>query len=248
MNYQAPPWQQTLEGPALQALLQHLAACPLPFLASPLHAPTKPASSGAQPATKQLALGNTVVTLPRADEAGDTQVSAVVSDLLEDLGGSPLEFGESRRFFELDDESDRVAVERLRSILVACWLLHHTELLRFVQRSTRSQPPTGGATLPRVRAFLAKGLDELAALVPAERWVHDVDRREELVRHGLLALGLRPAGESVEIAADRLTTLNSCERARVVEQARLAEERARLVREELARKAAEEAAAQYQNY
>jgi hypothetical protein len=61
----------------------------------------------------------------------------------------------------------------------------------------------------------------------------------------LRALDLRPAGESVVQAQDRLTTLDSVERVRVIKEARAAEERARKIREEMARKAAEEAAAAY---
>ncbi|MBP7601669.1 MAG: hypothetical protein KA750_09995, partial [Thermoflexales bacterium] len=58
-------------------------------------------------------------------------------------------------------------------------------------------------------------------------------------------LALRPAGESVAQAQDRLATLNTAERQRVIQAARAAEERARAVREAMARKAAEEAAAKY---
>ena len=51
-----------------------------------------------------------------------------------------------------------------------------------------------------------------------------------------------PAGETLAQAQDRLTTLNSAERARVMKAAQAAEQRARQIREELARKAAEESA------
>ncbi|OOK67654.1 hypothetical protein BZL30_7641 [Mycobacterium kansasii] len=52
-----------------------------------------------------------------------------------------------------------------------------------------------------------------------------------------------PAGETVEQAADRLSTLDSATRARVEAEARAAEARAKEVRAALARKRAEEAAA-----
>jgi uncharacterized protein YoxC len=55
-------------------------------------------------------------------------------------------------------------------------------------------------------------------------------------------LGLRPGGESESQALDRLTTLNTAERQRVIRAAREAEERARAIREAMAKKAAEEAA------
>jgi hypothetical protein len=93
--------------------------------------------------------------------------------------------------------------------------------------------------------LLTKGLKDVAALVDSQKFVSDPDRREELARLCLKGLGLRPAGESLAQAQDRLTTLDSAERVRVVKAAREAEERARLIREEMARKAAEEAAANY---
>jgi hypothetical protein len=57
----------------------------------------------------------------------------------------------------------------------------------------------------------------------------------------LKSLGLRPAGESIAQAQDRLTTLSTAERQRVILAARQAEERARQIREAMAREAAREA-------
>jgi hypothetical protein len=78
--------------------------------------------------------------------------------------------------------------------------------------------------------------------VAAKKFVTDPDRREELARVALARLGFRPAGETLAQAQDRLTTLNSAERARVMKAAQIAEQRARQIREELVRKAAEESA------
>jgi hypothetical protein len=94
----------------------------------------------------------------------------------------------------------------------------------------------------------------LAQVASAAAFVQDEDRREELVRLCLSGLGLVPDGETPNQAEDRLTALSSVARVRAVaaakEKLRLAKEeaereeaRARQVREELARKAAEEAAA-----
>src|SRR5437764_887594 len=77
---------------------------------------------------------------------------------------------------------------------------------------------------------------------PARKFIEDPDRREELVRVSLAAIGCRPAGESEAQAEDRLTSLSSGERQRVVEASRAAELRARKIREELRKKAAEESA------
>lgn len=105
-----------------------------------------------------------------------------------------------------------------------------------------ARPELAGASLKFLNSDL---LGQLANLVPARTVVRDADRREELVRLCLRELGLKPAGESDAQAADRLTTLDSVERNRVILKTRSAEARARQVREAMARKRAEEAAARY---
>jgi len=58
----------------------------------------------------------------------------------------------------------------------------------------------------------------------------------------LASAGLRPAGESRNVAEDRWLAVSSRERTRLAAASRAAEERARQIREALARKAAEESA------
>jgi hypothetical protein len=167
---------------------------------------------------------------PLVGSVGVIHVAAVVSDLLRDLGGAALTAKQAGPFQPADRKKHR---NRLQTVLVACWLLHDSWFLqqrRFV---------------PAVQRFLYEGLDSLAALVPASRLATDPDRREEFARLALRALGLRPAGETAAQAEDRLTTLSSVERQRVIHEATVAEERSRKVREAMAKKAAEEAAAKY---
>lgn len=73
-------------------------------------------------------------------------------------------------------------------------------------------------------------------------YVDDIDRREEFIRVVLDTLELRPEGETPDQAQDRLASISSAERMKLIAASRAAEERARQVREALARKAAEEAA------
>ncbi|HEX7378914.1 MAG TPA: hypothetical protein VF278_17460 [Pirellulales bacterium] len=117
---------------------------------------------------------------------------------------------------------------------VVLWLLRDEWFL--------ARPELADASLTFLRSEV---LAQLASLVPAEAVVSDADRREELVRLCLKELGFCPAGESEAQAADRLTTLDSVERDRVIRETRSAEARARQVREAMARKRAEEAAARY---
>lgn len=161
---------------------------------------------------------------PRAGGRGTVEVAAVISDLLRELGGAPLTKAQAEALVRANPKIQR---NRLSLMLVACWLLGDP----WFQQSGRFAP---GAL-----SFLSEGLNELAAMIPATAMVTDPDRREELARLYLKQLGLRPAGESEAQAQDRLTTLSSTERRRVVQAARAAEERARKIREEIARRKAQ---------
>jgi len=187
----------TEEGPDLASLVHRLSECPPEFLEE-----------------------------PRIGEAGRVVASAVVFDLLADLGGT----GEAdvKLPFVTADRSDRNA---LRIVLVSCWLFHDDWF--------RAR---GGLAL-RAHGFLVEEPQILAHVVDAERFVTDPERREELVRHVLARCDLRPRGESEEQAVDRRTSLDSVERRKIIAATRKHEERAARVREELARKAAAEAAA-----
>lgn len=163
---------------------------------------------------------------PRLGRKGRVIVPAVVGDLLVALGGNALT-AEQAKVFEPKDE--KTARNRLRLILIGCWLLHDPWLVEHQPHSA-------------VLELLALGLDEVADLTNASKFVTDPDRREELARLCLKGLGLRPLGESEAQAQDRLATLNTAERQRVIKATREAEARAQQIREEMARKAAEEAA------
>ena len=167
---------------------------------------------------------------PRIGSAGEVHVGAVVADLLRDLGG-PLPTPAQVAAFQ--PRAARPYRNWLQLVLIGSWLLHDPWF--------QSQARFGPAAVD----FLTGGLTQLAGLAQAPTFVTDPDRREELVRLCLRDLGLRPEGESVAQAQDRLATLSTAERSRVMAAARQAEERARAVREAMAKQAAEEAAAQY---
>ncbi len=88
-------------------------------------------------------------------------------------------------------------------------------------------------------------LPTMAQVLNPEKCITDPDRREELARHCLSALGLHPAGETIEQAHDRQMTLDSVERQRIVSATAAAERRAREVRQAMALKAAQESASRY---
>ncbi|MGV7254980.1 MULTISPECIES: hypothetical protein [Mycobacterium] len=164
---------------------------------------------------------------PLIGDRGVVAVAAVVGDTLAALGAAlPDDWVAGLT----PGQTDAATENWLRAALVSCWLA--------TDESARSL--LSGTALLR---FLGEELWAMAALVRAELLVRDPDRREELARLVFRRAGVVPAGETVEQAADRLSTLDSATRARVEAEARAAEARAKEVRAALARKRAEEAAA-----
>jgi hypothetical protein len=162
---------------------------------------------------------------PRDPAAVD--VVAIVSDHLRDLQ-MDLDCLRTlgRRLAQADIRHQRLAA-------ITTWLLREDWFLAQSQLADS------------IGRLLIEGLRDLAATISPELTVTDADRREELVRMVLAALGLRPEGETVQQASDRLKALDSVERVRVITQTRAAEARARQIRQEMARRRAEEAAARY---
>lgn len=172
---------------------------------------------------------------PRWGGAGFLNVAALVYDTLDFLGDPPINSIALAPFWSLleTEGSTTSAQERLRLTALACWLLNDSYF--------RGRGDLGPAAL----GFLHTGWGELPSVVKARDAVAVPERREEFARRLLKALGLRPDGETPAQAEDRLGALDSVELRRVMEVARLAQERTKSVLEAMRKKAAEEAAAQY---
>jgi hypothetical protein len=168
------------------------------------------------------------LSAPRAGGHDGIRVEAVVHDIIVGLGGA----SPASKALEVFGPPADTPPRALSLVLIACWLLHDGW---FVAHGGRFAPPA--------LAWLQSGLKGLSALVSPESFVRDPDRREELARLCLAALGLRPEGETEEQAEDRLRTLDSVERARLLRDTREQQERARRLREAMKKKEAEEAAA-----
>lgn len=167
---------------------------------------------------------------PRPWNPQGVPLGAMLGDLYETLVRNP----PPADFLKAVLPRDASAAERNRIgwVSAACWLLMHPDL--------RTSRPDAN----RLKAFLA---DELRGLAAVAHWdsLADGERREELLRRTLRMCRLTLPGESAAEADDRLTQLDSVGRDRLV---RDAAERDRLRRElqaEMARRAAEEAAARY---
>lgn len=153
---------------------------------------------------------------------GFVQVSAVVADLFRARADrEPL-------VRELDDyelpartkpATRKQARRHLRTAMLACWLLHDETFAALE-----------GDALHRL---LGERLRALSKIVAPSAFLDDPDRREELVRVCLDALGIAPAGERLEDAEDRLTTLDSVHRKRLLAEARQREEERERRRREL---------------
>jgi hypothetical protein len=166
---------------------------------------------------------------PEGFRAGQVRVRAVIADVCESLFGSPPENGIMAAFEPC--RVDRGERNRLGWVLAAAHVLYH--------------PALRGLQLSRgeVERFLTEELAVLSTAAAFGQLDGDEERREELVRRALRACHVRLPGESVNEAEDRLRQVDSVERRRVLVAAAEREKRAREVREAMARKAAEEAAA-----
>ena len=167
---------------------------------------------------------------PFLDGAGSVHSAALVSDVFLTMGRNVLNGAEAQAIGQAGG-TKRKRVNRLRIIQVACWLLGGDW---FAGRKDLCD---------EAYSFLKEGLDDVAYYVDAGLFVTDQDRREELARLMLAALGLTPEGETETQARDRLTGLDSAARHKVIQETKKAEERAKKIREEQAKKAAAEAAA-----
>lgn len=167
---------------------------------------------------------------PPKNYKGEIQTASVVNDLLLELG----------------------LIEDPKIIYNALQLKHSAENANYLQLLLITsyligdiwfiQPKKYG--LKTKELFLNK-LKPLALLIEAKQFVLDSERREELIRFCLKELNLKPNGESDTHASDRLTTINSIERQRLIEESKAAQKRAQELREAIARQEAEEAASKW---
>ena len=152
---------------------------------------------------------------------------AIVYDLLLDTGDKPLSADEIKA---LENTAGEKNYYRLVAIL--CHIYHDQFFLE-------NKP---GAGLVRKLIF-SKKLKSLGAVTDSDSvFISDPDRREELCRLALLAVNMFPAGEDENRSRERLTTLDSIERKKILDKTRQAQQRAREIREAMLRKEAEEAA------
>jgi hypothetical protein len=168
-----------------------------------------------------------------SQDQGIVSTAAMLSDLLLALGGLALSEPTSRAMLDYYTASRG---NLLRVVQLACYVCRDDWFVRY------SRTAAGGGLAARAATMAAEGFNGLSQHATADYLFGDPEGREELCRRILMGLDLLPQGETESQAADRLAALDSVERARVIEQTRAAQRRAREIREAMARKAAEEAA------
>jgi hypothetical protein len=160
---------------------------------------------------------------------------ALVADTLDLINPAPLQTVLADALAGRYPPAQRYAPAHTAAVAVSCWLLSSPELV---------------AVFPyprRVHAITAiNALCGFSDSVPTVEWLGaDPERQEEVARAVLRSLGLRPGGESHVIAEDRWTSVSTRSRTAALAQAARDQLRAEELAAALAKKKAEEAAAQY---
>ncbi len=165
------------------------------------------------------------IGLPMQKGCGEVATEALVNDALRAITGSLT----APRLVEID--ADRRSENELRLMQVCCWLMTH--------------PSFSGTSCEKLQKFLLTGLGDVAEVVNTEAWISDEERAEELARLLLAAIDKIPANESAAEARDRLDSVNTVQRRKVIEESRAAIERTRELRRKMAEAKAREAANVY---
>ena len=158
----------------------------------------------------------------------EINIPGIISDLIFEAGGGiPVPHSLAAFMYKPNEKNTNY----LRVVTLCCYLFH---MDWFIESQSFAQG--------MLKFLKSSRLLELAKIVNYKDFIQDMERREELVRMCLDSLKLYPHGENEILAKDRLTTLDSMERKRIIEKSRLAQERAQELRTAMARKKAQEAA------
>ncbi len=156
-----------------------------------------------------------------AGKKGDVvHVEAVIADLFRARSTRTPAVSELEIFQRPTDRNKKARRRKARHLelaLVASWLLADEAFGRL--------PDT------RLLELFRNGLEDLSGLVMPRAFLEDPDRREELVRVCLRKFKILPMGETRADADDRLETLDSIRRDRLMRRAREREQEREAERE-----------------
>ncbi|PKH51775.1 hypothetical protein CXF68_14255 [Tenacibaculum sp. Bg11-29] len=120
-----------------------------------------------------------------------------------------------------------------KAIHISIWLLNH--------HCFANTP----SIVDKLYVFWFEELSNTSAYVNFKKWVNDEERAEEMVRLLLKCCEVLPSNENLEEAADKLSSLSSVDRHKVIEDSYNAHERVMKIKKEMAEKKAREAANAY---
>jgi hypothetical protein len=120
-----------------------------------------------------------------------------------------------------------------QAIHVSAWLLSHQN---FINKPSIED---------KLYNFWFEELREASAYVKFNEWVSDDERAEEMVRILLNCCEIIPNGENQDESTDKLSSLSSADRHKVLKQSYEAHERIMNIKREMAEKKAREAANTY---
>lgn len=119
------------------------------------------------------------------------------------------------------------------AIHISIWLLSH--------KNFAYQPEVA----EHLNQFWFDELKLASNFVPFKNWIDDEERAEEMVRLLLNCCEIIPESESAEEAADKLESISSADRQKVLAESNAANERIMKIKREMAEKKAREAANTY---
>jgi hypothetical protein len=120
-----------------------------------------------------------------------------------------------------------------RSIHISLWLLSHRNFIN------------SALIEDKLYNFWFEELSEASLYVKFKEWISDDERAEEMVRLLLHCCKIIPDGENQDEAADKLSSLSSADRQKVLKQSYEAHERIMNIKRAMAEKKAREAANTY---
>lgn len=120
-----------------------------------------------------------------------------------------------------------------RAIHISIWLLSHPNFIN------------SPLIEDKLCNFWLEELSEASLYVKYKEWINDDERAEEMVRLLLHCCEIIPNGENFDEAADKLSSLSSAERNKVLKESYKAHERIMQIKKEMAEQKAREAANTY---
>ncbi|OXA75690.1 hypothetical protein SAMN05444397_11537 [Flavobacterium aquidurense] len=138
-----------------------------------------------------------------------------------------------RNDFNISSNLGTIDDNHWRAIHISTWLLSNPDFIN------------NPVIEDKLYSFWFIELHKASAYVKCNEWINDDERAEEMVRLLLYCCEIIPFGENQDEAADKLSSLSSVERHKVLKQSYEAHERIMKIKREMEEQKAREAANTY---